>query len=102
EGVKGLSTNAFFRQATAAALAGVASGDGAATWVDAKRLSRRASADAAGNAEPIAVVAMAGRFPGARDVEQFWDNLCAGREGITFFQDGELDPGIPPALRGDA
>ncbi|HEY9068270.1 MAG TPA: amino acid adenylation domain-containing protein, partial [Burkholderiaceae bacterium] len=101
-GVKGLGTNAFFRQPTAAALASIASGDASAALVDAKRLSRRASGDAMNDAEPIAVIAMAGRFPGARDVEQFWDNLCAGRESITFFQDGELDPGIPPALRGDA
>ena len=102
EGVKRLSTNTFFRQPTVAALAREAGGDGSAALVDAKRLSRRVSHESPTEAEPIAVIAMAGRFPGARDVEQFWDNLCAGREGITFFSDGELDPGIAPALRGDA
>ncbi|MFC4015631.1 SDR family NAD(P)-dependent oxidoreductase [Nonomuraea purpurea] len=34
--------------------------------------------------EPIAIVGMACRLPGARDVEQFWLNLVGGRESITF------------------
>ena len=33
--------------------------------------------------EPIAVVGMAGRFPEARDVEEFWENLVEGRECMT-------------------
>src|SRR5688572_9416734 len=35
--------------------------------------------------EPIAIIGMAGRFPGAGDVEQFWDNLLAGRDTIRHF-----------------
>ncbi|HLP58696.1 MAG TPA: amino acid adenylation domain-containing protein, partial [Candidatus Deferrimicrobium sp.] len=38
----------------------------------------------------IAVIGMAGRFPGAADIDEFWHNLQAGREGITFFTDEEL------------
>lgn len=34
-------------------------------------------------AEQIAVVGMAGRFPGAADIEAFWENLRAGVESIT-------------------
>ncbi|WP_232661301.1 type I polyketide synthase [Pseudonocardia sp. TRM90224] len=39
------------------------------------------------NAEmaPIAVVGLAGRFPGAADVAEFWDALRAGRDLITDF-----------------
>ncbi|HET6975218.1 MAG TPA: MupA/Atu3671 family FMN-dependent luciferase-like monooxygenase [Pyrinomonadaceae bacterium] len=33
----------------------------------------------------IAIVGLAGRFPGARDVAEFWDRLCAGAESVTFF-----------------
>ncbi|MFF0513141.1 amino acid adenylation domain-containing protein [Streptomyces sp. NPDC004250] len=33
--------------------------------------------------EPIAVVGMAGRFPGAPDIATFWRNLCEGVESIT-------------------
>ncbi|VTU20194.1 Polyketide synthase PksJ [Variovorax sp. PBL-E5] len=51
--------------------------------------------------EPVAIIAMAGRFPGAADVEQFWDNLRAGRESITFFSDDALDPSVSAALRAD-
>jgi len=38
----------------------------------------------------VAVVGMAGRFPGARNVEQFWANLRAGVESITRFSEEEL------------
>ena len=49
----------------------------------------------------VAVIGMAGRFPGAADVERFWENLRAGKETITFFTPGELDPAIPAAVRDD-
>jgi acyl transferase domain-containing protein len=38
----------------------------------------------------IAVIGMAGRFPGARDVEQFWRNLEAGAESITDLTSEQL------------
>lgn len=41
-------------------------------------------------ATSIAVIGMAGRFPGAGSVEQFWDNVAQGVESITFFSDEEL------------
>ena len=110
DGSARLSTNTFFRDPTPAALARVWAGasagalaaDGAGMALDPSRLSRHARPDRQTGHEPIAVIAMAGRFPGAPDIEQFWDNLCAGRDGITFFNDAELDPGLPPALIGDA
>ena len=40
----------------------------------------------------IAIVGLAGRFPGARDVDAFWANLVEGRETISSFTDDELDP----------
>ena len=45
------------------------------------------SNDTLSPAEAIAIVGMAGRFPHARNVEEFWRNLRAGRECISFFQD---------------
>ncbi|GAB3288622.1 type I polyketide synthase [Parasphingorhabdus pacifica] len=33
--------------------------------------------------EPIAVIGMAGRLPGAANVEEFWQQLCAGEDAIT-------------------
>ena len=34
-------------------------------------------------ADAIAIVGMAGRFPGAADVDALWKLLCAGQEGLT-------------------
>ena len=33
-------------------------------------------------AADIAIVGMAGRFPGAKNIRQFWDNLRNGTESI--------------------
>jgi len=41
--------------------------------------------------EGIAIVGMAGRFPGAPNVTQFWQNLLAARETISHFRDDELE-----------
>ncbi|UED82968.1 type I polyketide synthase [Streptomyces profundus] len=50
----------------------------------------------------IALVGMAGRFPGSRDVAAFWESVRAGRSGITEFTEGELrDAGVPPELLAD-
>ena len=38
----------------------------------------------------IAIVGMAGRFPGARNVTEFWQNLKNGVEAIRPFTDAEL------------
>lgn len=35
--------------------------------------------------EPIAVIGMAGRFPGAENVQQLWDNLRSGVDSVTGF-----------------
>ncbi len=51
----------------------------------------------------IAVIGMAGRFPGAANLGAFWANLAAGVESITFFTDQELAAaGIPDTLLQDA
>ena len=56
-------------------------------------------ADAYDPHEGIAIVALAGRFPGARDVEEFWENLVAGRETISLFAEDELEPPSPSTWR---
>jgi acyl transferase domain-containing protein/acyl carrier protein len=46
----------------------------------------------------VAIIGMAGRFPGADDLEAFWANLRDGVESITFFSDDELRAaGVPDA-----
>ncbi len=40
--------------------------------------------------EHVAIVGMCGRFPGAKNLDQFWRNLRDGVESISFFSDEEL------------
>jgi acyl transferase domain-containing protein/2-polyprenyl-3-methyl-5-hydroxy-6-metoxy-1,4-benzoquinol methylase/acyl carrier protein len=40
--------------------------------------------------EGIAVIGISGRFPGAKDISSFWQNLCDGVESISTFTDEEL------------
>ena len=51
----------------------------------------------------IAIVGMAGRFPGARNVWEFWRNLEAGVESISFFSEEEIESSLleTPSIRAD-
>lgn len=40
--------------------------------------------------ETIAIVGMSGRFPGAANVNEFWENLKNGKESVSFFSEEEL------------
>ncbi len=52
--------------------------------------------------ESIAVIGMAGRFPGAATTAQLWHNLDAGVESVSRFSDEELlDAGIDPETVAD-
>lgn len=47
----------------------------------------------------VAIIGMAGRFPHAANVDEFWRNLSQGVESISFFSDEELlADNVPPAL----
>jgi amino acid adenylation domain-containing protein len=47
----------------------------------------------------VAVIGLAGRFPGARNINEFWANLCNGLESISRFSDQELlAAGVSPDL----
>ncbi len=51
----------------------------------------------------IAIVGMSGRFPGARDVDQFWCNLRDGVESIRPLSDADLRAaGVPADELADA
>ncbi|MET7470774.1 AMP-binding protein [Micromonospora sp. NPDC005686] len=52
--------------------------------------------------DEIAVVGVAGRFPGAPDVATFWWNLCTGVDSVHDHTDEELAGlGVGPGLRAD-
>ncbi len=52
--------------------------------------------DATCNLEGVAIIGMAGRFPGARSVEEFWKNQLNGVEAISHFTVEELE--VPNAV----
>ena len=45
---------------------------------------------AAKNETGIAIVGMAGRFPKARNLDEFWRNLCEGVDAVSFFTDRQF------------
>jgi acyl transferase domain-containing protein/acyl carrier protein len=50
----------------------------------------------------VAIIGMAGRFPGADSLDELWEILRAGRESVTHFTDDELRAaGVPDALLAD-
>ncbi|MGB8346549.1 MAG: type I polyketide synthase, partial [Ktedonobacteraceae bacterium] len=47
----------------------------------------------------LAIIGLAGRFPGATNVELFWQNVARGVKSIRFFSDAELlAAGVEPTL----
>ena len=52
--------------------------------------------------EEIAIIGMAGRFPGASNIDEFWANLRDGVESIRPFTPEELDAaGVSESVRND-
>jgi acyl transferase domain-containing protein/glutamate-1-semialdehyde aminotransferase len=42
----------------------------------------------------VAIIGMTGRFPGARNIGEFWRNLLAGVESISHFEPRELETSV--------
>ncbi|MDN3548282.1 polyketide synthase [Mucilaginibacter aquaedulcis] len=49
----------------------------------------------------VAIIGMAGRFPGANTIDEFWQLLSEGRETTSFFSDEEIDENIPDSIKND-
>ncbi|NES02959.1 MAG: amino acid adenylation domain-containing protein [Okeania sp. SIO2F4] len=58
-----------------------------------KRISQQVEHDS------IAIIGMSGRFPGAKDISEFWCNLLDGVESISTFAENELEPANPAWLK---
>jgi acyl transferase domain-containing protein len=88
----GLRLTEFFQHTTVNALARRISQAGA-TRVAIAGLDR---AEAARSCESVAIIGMAGRFPGARHVAALWKNLLEGADCIRALSDAELrESGVP-------
>jgi amino acid adenylation domain-containing protein len=90
-----LSVAAFYSQATPRRLAQAIQDEVVDSPARAERQRR------SDGAAPIAIIAMAGRFPGADDVETFWQGVLAGEDTIRHFKPDELDPAISASERSD-
>jgi acyl transferase domain-containing protein/glutamate-1-semialdehyde aminotransferase len=52
--------------------------------------------------DAVAIIGMGGRFPGARNVDEFWLNLCNGVESVRRFTAEELAAsGVDPRVLND-
>lgn len=52
--------------------------------------------------EPIAIIGLAGRFPGAHNEHEYWTNLREDRESVCFPSDEELRAaGVPESALGE-
>ena len=49
--------------------------------------------------DAIAIVGMAGRFPGAKSIDEFWENQRAGKISISQFSEEELEDWFDPETR---
>jgi acyl transferase domain-containing protein len=60
----------------------------------------RPSKEADVKIEAIAVIGMAGRFPGANSVDELWRNLCDGRESVSpvSLEEWANEAGLHPAF----
>ncbi|MEO0769512.1 MAG: beta-ketoacyl synthase N-terminal-like domain-containing protein, partial [Cyanobacteria bacterium J06649_4] len=76
--------------------------DDVQSLIEKRIRDRTNSPSAIENTTDIAVIGMAGRFPGAPNLDAFWQNLTNSVESITFFTDEEmLASGISPDLIQD-
>ncbi len=66
------------------------------------RAQRRTQVRQSGTPSAVAVIGMACRFPGANNIEEFWENLRSGVESISFFTDEEMKAaGVDPRSAQD-
>ncbi|HEV2845187.1 MAG TPA: beta-ketoacyl synthase N-terminal-like domain-containing protein, partial [Thermoanaerobaculia bacterium] len=88
----------LFSHPTVSALAShLGGGEQVDRTIEAARGRALEQVERSGLHDAVAVVGMAGRFPEARDVDEFWRNLREGRESIRFFSDDELrEAGVDP------
>ncbi|GAB1510155.1 AMP-binding protein [Actinophytocola sp. KF-1] len=93
---------ALFTHTTIAAQAAYLDGGHERTGTRTAPRDTTTPADPGHTGDEIAVIGMAGRFPGAADLDAFWWNLCAGTDAVHDYTDDELAAlGIGPALRAD-
>ncbi|WEK21234.1 MAG: amino acid adenylation domain-containing protein [Candidatus Pedobacter colombiensis] len=74
-----------------------------ATYLDKNPAREKISAEKPSydHSRDVAIIGMAGKFPGANTIEDFWNLLLEGKETTTFFTQSDIDPGIPDHIKND-
>ncbi|MEM7279002.1 MAG: beta-ketoacyl synthase N-terminal-like domain-containing protein, partial [Pseudomonadota bacterium] len=70
-------------------------------WIEGASKNERSSgkrARASASDKAIAIVGLAGSFPGASNVDELWDALLQSDDQISMFSAEELDPMLDPAI----
>ena len=101
---KELSTTELFQYPTVESLAKYLShsDEQHITDSDQKKRKKQRSREPSTHDPEIAVIGMACRMPGAKDIDEFWRNLHDGVESISSLSDDELlSIGVDPALLKD-
>ena len=52
-----------------------------------------------GSGKDIAIIGIAMRVPGAKNVDEFWQNLMSGTESISFFAENEIEQSYDDTVR---
>ncbi|RYF24397.1 MAG: amino acid adenylation domain-containing protein [Flavobacteriales bacterium] len=74
---------------------------GLAQYLDKSKRVEIKQSNSLGAGTEIAVIGMAGRFPGADTIDELWKLLIDGKEAITFFEECDLDSSIPQDIIQD-
>ena len=90
----------LYQHPTVRACAAFLEGDAGAIAPSEMAKARKAASGGSKKGD-IAIIGMSGRFPGAENVEQLWQNLLAKKNSISTWTVDELDPSIPAELRND-
>ncbi len=70
---------------------GMETAQDSAQWLtQARRRALVRRGDSGARSNEVAIIGMAGRFPGARNLEELWQNLRQGREAIREFSEDEV------------
>lgn len=66
------------------------------------QMSSQVESDSPRDNLDIAIIGMAGRFPGAKNIAAFWENVRDGVESLSVLSDQDLvNAGVPDTLRRD-
>lgn len=90
----------LYQHPTINACAAFLEGDVGAVAPSEMAKARKAAAGGSKKGD-VAIIGMSGRFPGAENVEQLWQNLLAKKNSISTWSVDEIDPSIPAELRND-